>query len=166
MVCRKYPEQVWWGSKLTRRYQMIECVRIRVFVWTWICIYSLLWVPYGEGEKNKPPVLANKHSRIVDFSAMILLFNLSAFDSKPLDAIISDKWKLYMKINIKSFVRGKITLLGNRQGTGPRAMLPVIHISTAFKLLKRLKIIIAHIFFPFFSTQMARLGYLTFTSGL
>lgn len=59
-----------------------------------------------EGEK-KPPVLANKHSCIVDFRAMILLFNLSAFDSKPLGAIISDKWKLYMKINIKSFVSGE-----------------------------------------------------------
>lgn len=165
MVCRKYPEQVWWGSKLVRRYQMTECVRICVFVWTWICIHSLLWVPYSGGG-DKPPVLANKHSRIVDFSAMILLFNLSGFDSKPLDAVISDKWKLYMKINIKSFVRGKITLLRHKQGTGPRAMLPVIHISTAFKLLKRLEIIIAHIFFPFFSTQMARLGYLTFTSGL
>lgn len=71
-----------------------------------------------------------------------------------------------MKINIKSFVREKITLLGNKQGSELRAVLPVIHISTAFKLLKRLEIIIGHIFFPFFSTQMARLGYLTFTGGL
>lgn len=65
-----------------------------------------------------------------------------------------------MKINIKSFVRGKITLLGNKQGTGPRAMLPVIHISTAFKLLKRLEIIIAHIFFPFFSITNGAPGVL------
>lgn len=134
-----------------------------VFVHTWICIHSLPWVPHGG---KRAPVLANKHFCIVDSSAMILLVNLSAFDSKPLEAIISDKWKLYMKINIKSFVREKITLRGNKQGTGLRAMLPVIHISTAFKLLKRLEIIIGHIFFPFFSTQMARLGYLTFTSGL
>lgn len=166
VVCRKYPEQVWWGSKLALyKYQMIECFHIHVFVHSWICIHSLPWVPYGV-KKKKAPVLANKHLCIVDFSAMILLFNLSAFDSKPLEAIISDKWKLYMKINIKSFVREKITLLGNKQGIGLRAMLPVIHISTAFKLLKRLEIIIGHIFFPFFSTQMARLRYLTFTSGL
>lgn len=37
------------------------------------------------------PVLANKHFCIVDSSAMILLVNLSAFDSKPLEAIISNK---------------------------------------------------------------------------
>lgn len=69
---------------------------------SFIIMSTLRW-----GGGDKPPVLANKHSRIVDFSAMILLFNLSAFDSKPLDAIISDKWKLYMKINIKSFVKGE-----------------------------------------------------------
>lgn len=146
---------------------MIECVHIHVCVCvcahmnmhSFITMSALWW-------KKKAPVLANKHFCIVDSSAMILLVNLSAFDSKPLEAIISDKWKLYMKINIKSFVREKITLRGNKQGTGLRAMLPVIHISTAFKLLKRLEIIIGHIFFPFFSTQMVRLGYLTFTSGL
>lgn len=43
----------------------------------------IIMIPYGGGG---PPLLANKHSCIVDFSAMILLFNLSAFDSKPLDA--------------------------------------------------------------------------------
>lgn len=43
---------------------------------------------------KKDPVLANKHLCIVDSSAMILLVNLSAFDSKPLEAIISDKWKI------------------------------------------------------------------------
>lgn len=42
-------------------------------------------------KKEKAPVLANKHFDIVDSSAMILLVNLSAFDSKPLEAIISDK---------------------------------------------------------------------------
>lgn len=42
---------------------------------------------------------------------MILLVNLSAFDSLPLEAIISDKRKLYMKINMKSFVRQKVILL-------------------------------------------------------
>lgn len=133
------------------------CSHTCVLVHTWICIHSLPWVPYG-GKKHL--------SWPTNISALLLLFNLSAFDSKPLEAIISDKWKLYMKINIKSFVREKITLLGNKQCTGLRAMLPVIHISTAFKLLKRLEIIIGHIFFPFFSTQMACLGYLTFTSGL
>lgn len=40
---------------------------------------------------KKAPVLANKHFCIVDSSAMILLVNLSAFDSKPLEAIISNK---------------------------------------------------------------------------
>lgn len=134
-----------------------------------LCMHEYAFIHYHECplvEKKNAPVSANKHFCIVDSTAMILLVNLSAFDSKPLEAIISDKWKLYMKINIQSFVREKITLLGNKQGTGLRAMLPVIHISTAFKLLKRLEIIIGHIFFPFFSTQMARLGYLTFTSGL
>lgn len=55
--------------------------------------------------EKKAPLSANKYLCIVDFSAMILLFNLLAFDSKPLEAIIADEWKLYMKINIKSFVR-------------------------------------------------------------
>lgn len=167
----------WFGGNTPNRYgedQRLHCKSIRwltvftcmcacVFVRAWICIHSLPWVPYG---RIKAPVLAGKRFCIVDSSVMIPLVNLSASDSKPLEAIISDKWKLYMKINIKSFVREKITLLGNKQGTGLRAVLPVIHISTAFKLLKRLEIIIGHIFFPFFSTQMARLGYLTFTSGL
>lgn len=165
MVWRKYPEQVWWRSKLAlQKYQMIESVPIHMC----LCIHEYAFIHYHEYpcRKKKALVLANKHLCIVDFNATILLFNLSALDSKPLEAIISDKWKLYMKINIKSFVREKITLLENKQGTGLRAMLPVIHISTAFKLLKRLEIIIGHIFFPFFSTQMACLGYLTFNSGL
>ena len=55
--------------------------------------------------------MANKHFFIVGSSAVILLVNLSAFDSMPLEAIIPDKRKLYMKINIKSFVREKIILL-------------------------------------------------------
>lgn len=172
---KKLTSHGWFAGNTLNRYDEDQSSRggirwLNVFAYACLCGHEYAFIHYYEyptvRRGDKPPVLANKHSHIVDFSAMILLFNLSAFDSKPLDAIISDKWKLYMKINIKSFVRGKITLLGNRQGTGPRAMLPVIHISTAFKLLKRLEIIIAHIFFPFFSTQMARLGYLTFTSGL
>lgn len=137
-------------------------------VYVCLCIHEYAFIHYHECPmvEKKASVSANKHFCIVDSSAMILLVNLSAFDSKPLEAIISDKWKLYMKINIKSFVREKIILLGNKQVSALRAVLPVIHISTAFKLLKRLEIIIGHIFFPFFSTQMARLGYLTFTSGL
>lgn len=35
--------------------------------------------------------LADTHFCIVDSSAMILLVNLSEFDSKPLETIISDK---------------------------------------------------------------------------
>lgn len=173
VVWRKYPAQV--------RTMRIKACAAGVSD-DWMCSHACVYVclckhEYAfihcqecplvyEKKKKKAPVLANKHFCILDSSAMILLVNLSASDSKSLEAIISDKWKLYMKINIKSFVREKIIQLGNKQGTGLRAMLPVIHISTAFKLLKRLEIIIGHIFFPFFSTQMARLGYLTFTSGL
>lgn len=73
-------------------------MHVCVFVPTWICIHSLPEVPHG---KKKALVLANKQPSFVDSSAVILLVNLSASDSKPLEAIIADKWKLYMKINIK-----------------------------------------------------------------
>lgn len=150
----KAHNSVWWFSVLT-----YVCIR------TWICICSFITLECPRVEKA--PVSTNKYFHIVSSNTMILHVNLSVIDSKPLEAIISDKWKLYIKINSKSFVMEKIILQGNKQSTGLGAVLPVIHISTPFKLLKRLEIIIGHIFFfPFFSTQMARLRYLTFTSGL
>lgn len=150
--------------------QTIECVHAHTHTHIHPCVcrnmFMHSFITRSAHVKWKALVLADKHFSIVDSSALIRLVDLSAFDSKSLEAIISDKWKLYMKINIESFVREKIIQRWNKQGTGLRAVLPVIHTSTAFKLLKRLEIIIGHIFFPFFSPQMARRGYLTFTSGL
>lgn len=67
---------------------MIECVHMHVC----LCTHEYAFIHYHEYPgRKKASVLANKHLCIVDFNAMILLFNLSAFDSKPLEAIISDK---------------------------------------------------------------------------
>lgn len=90
-----YNEDQSLHCKSIRWLNVFTYMCVLVFVHTWICIHSLPKVPYG---RKKAPVLANKHFCIVDSSAMIPLVNLSAFDSKPLEAIISDKWKLYMKI--------------------------------------------------------------------
>lgn len=87
------------------------CSRTRVYVCLRIHEYAFIHYYECPMEEEKAPVLANKHFSIVDSSSMTLLVNLSAFDSKPLEAIMADKWKLYMKINIKSFVREKIILL-------------------------------------------------------
>lgn len=67
-----------------------------------LSIHEYAFIHYYECPEmeKQAPALAKKHFCIVDLCAMILLVNLSACDSMPLEAIISDKRKLYMKINI------------------------------------------------------------------
>lgn len=70
---------------------MIECVHAHVCLRT----HEYAFIHYHEypmvGGKKRALSWPTNTFCIVDFSAMGLLFNLSAFDSKPLEAIISDE---------------------------------------------------------------------------